>query len=44
MIKKIIIEHEGAFIGYASENGVAVTVGIMPTEAPGVLVNQATRM
>jgi hypothetical protein len=33
MIKKLIIEHEDAFIGYISENGVTVTVGTMPTEA-----------
>jgi hypothetical protein len=33
MIKKIIIEHEDSFIGYVYENGVAVTVGIMLTEA-----------
>jgi len=33
MIKKIIEEDDAQYVGYVVENEVAVTIGVMPTEA-----------
>ena len=33
MIKKVIVQDDAQYVGYVIENEVAVTVGVMPTEA-----------